>query len=429
MEQIVTVIECVGRTQRALWSGLIVGVLGGCGALEPGAPPVDSVLDGSLAGLSGPQRAVHAEGDVQFGRHFSATDGVGPIFVATACDACHAGEGKGHPLFNITRFGRLTANGFDPMRSSGGPQLQNRAVLAYIAEVLPSAATGVARFTAPAVTGLGLLEAVDDSTLLRLSDPDDRDGDGISGRVQLLSPDDLLARVISLDAVANDGTPTRGTQVDGKYIGRFGKKGVTVNLLHQVVTAYHEDMGLTTDLIPDEIFNPAVGAFTGDRTPEPEVSASVVNAVTFYLKTLKAPPRRNANTADVLAGEQLFVTGGCAGCHMPSLRSGASSLATLNRVDFHPYTDLLLHDMGAALDDGYTEGRATTSEWRTAPLWGLGLAADFQGGVPALMHDGRAKSIADAIRLHGGEALASRSWFDRLAADKVRQLLAFLQSL
>ena len=429
MEQNLTSSACARRTQRALWSGLLAVSLAGCGTLEPGAPPEDSVLDGTVAGLSGPQRGVHAEGDAQFGRHFSAAEGVGPVFVATSCDACHAGEGKGHPLFNITRFGRMTVNGFDPMRSSGGPQLQNRAVLGYFAEVLPNAATGVARFTAPAVTGLGLLEAVDDSTLLRLADPDDRDGDGISGRVQLLSAGDLLARVISLDAVANDGTPTRGTLVDGKYIGRFGKKGVAVNLLHQVVTAYHEDMGLTTDLIPDEIFNPAVGAFTGDRTPEPEVSASVVNAVTFYLKTLKAPPRRSPGNADVLAGEQLFATGGCAGCHMPSLRTGASSLVTLNRVEFHPYTDLLLHDMGAALDDGYTEGRATTSEWRTAPLWGLGLAADFQGGAPALIHDGRAKTITDAIRLHGGEALASRSWFDRLAADKVSQLLAFLQSL
>jgi CxxC motif-containing protein (DUF1111 family) len=410
-------------------SVLSILVASACAELMPAAPSADTVLDGSVDALSGPQLAVHAEGDAQFSRAFGPLEGLGPVFVSNSCISCHAGEGKGHPVFNITRFGRSTPSGFDPLRSLGGPQLQNRAVLDYIAESIPNGITGIARFTAPSVTGLGLLEGVDDSTLLRLQDPDDRDGDGISGRVQLLTPDDLLARVASLDAVARDGPPTRGTLVDGKYIGRFGKKGVAINLLHQVVTAYHEDMGVTSDLISDEIFNPAVGNFTGDRTPEPEVSSSVVNAVTFYLKTLKAPPRRNATSPDVMAGETLFTASGCAGCHTTTLRSGTATISALDRVEFHPYTDLLLHDMGSALDDGYTEGRATTAEWRTAPLWGLGLAAAFQGGTPRLMHDGRATSITDAIRLHGGEATASRTSFERLSSDKVRQLLAFLESL
>ena len=400
-----------------------------CGELLPAAPREETVLDGTVSALTGPQLRVHAEGDAQFSRNFGSVDGLGPVFVASACASCHAGEGKGHPIFDITRFGRSTPAGFDPMRAAGGPQLQNRAVLDYIAETIPTGITGVARFTAPIVTGLGFLDAVDDTTLLRLSDPADINGDGVSGRVQLLAADDLLARVASLDAIAREGPPTRGTLVDGRYIGRFGKKGVTINLLHQVVTAYHEDMGITSELIPDDVFNPRVGEFTGDRTPEPEVSSSVVSAVTFYLKTLKAPPRRNARNADVLAGEQLFVSAGCSGCHTPTLRTGASTIPALDHVEFNPYTDLLLHDMGPALDDGYTEGRAMTAEWRTAPLWGLGLAAAFQGGTPHLLHDGRAKSIRDAIQLHGGEALASRSFFERLTSDKVRQLLAFLESL
>lgn len=395
----------------------------------PALPNPSEELAGTIDGLSAPQRAAHAVGDAEFARPFSAVTGLGPIFVANSCEACHAGDGKGHPLFNITRFGRMTPSGFDAMRAFGGPQLQDRAVLNYIAERLPSGATGVARFTAPSVSGLGYLEAVDDTTLLNHEDPDDVDGDGISGRVQLVDENDLLARVTSLEAIATDGPSSRGMPINGQYIGRFGKKALSVNLLQQVVTAYHQDMGITSDLIPDEIFNPAVGAFTGDAAPEPEVPASVVNAVTFYIKTLKAPPRRNVAHPDVKAGAQLFVTGGCASCHLPSLTTGTSNIAVLDRVTFHPFTDLLLHDMGPELDDGYTEGRATTSEWRTAPLWGLGLAATFQGGSMHLLHDGRAKSIPEAIQFHGGEGAASRAWFSALGDAQRRQLLAYLNSL
>lgn len=395
----------------------------------PGAPDPDHELVGLVEGLSGPQRAMHVVGDREFARNFSAADGLGPVFVATSCESCHAGDGKGHPVFNITRFGRMAGGQFDPMRAAGGPQLQDRAVLGYLAELVPSAATGVARFTAPAVTGLGFLEAVDDTTLLRMADPNDANGDGISGRVQLVDANDLLVRLVSLQAVAEEGGPSRGTLINGQYIGRFGKKALAVNLLQQVATAYHQDMGITSDIVPDEIFNPQVGAFTGDAAPEPEVPASVINAVTFYIKTLRAPPRRNVTDPDVIAGERLFVTGKCSSCHVPTLTTGASHMPVFNRVTFHPYTDLLLHDMGPDLDDGYTEGRATTSEWRTPPLWGLGLSARQQGGTPRLLHDGRATSITQAIGFHGGEAAASRTWFNALMPDLKRQLLAFLNSL
>jgi CxxC motif-containing protein (DUF1111 family) len=395
----------------------------------PGVPAESDELAGTISGLSGPQTAMHSAGDAEFARVFAAPDGLGPVFVAASCESCHVGDGKGHPLFNIMRFGRDVGGTFDPMRAAGGPQLQDRAVLGYIREYLPAGATGVARFTAPAVTGLGFLEAVDDTTLLNLEDPNDLDGDGISGRVQLVDANDLLARVTSLEAIATDGPPTRGTVIGGRYIGRFGKKALSVNLLQQVVTAYHEDMGITSDLIPDEIFNPQVGAFTGDAAPEPEVPASVVNAVVFYIKTLKMPSRRNATHPDVLAGQQLFDNGPCASCHLPQLTTGASTLAALDRVTFAPYTDLLLHDMGPDLDDGYTEGRATTSEWRTAPLWGIGLAAQFQGGQMHLLHDGRATSIDAAVSFHGGEGAASRTWFTGLSAEQRRQVIAYLMSL
>ncbi len=422
---------CANSSNGRIVAGVALLVaISGCDALMPNAPAEDDVLAGTLPGLSGPQVAMHAAGDAEFARTFGAADGLGPVFVAASCESCHVGDGKGHPVFNITRFGRMLAGDvFDGMRAAGGPQLQDRAVLGYVAERLPSAATGYTRLTAPAVTGLGYLEAVDDTTLINLADPDDLDGDGVSGRLQLVDSTDLLARVVAFEAVAQDGPPTRGTTIDGQYIGRFGKKALSVNLLQQVATAYHQDMGITSDLIPEEVFNPQVGAFTGDAAAEPEVSAAVVNAVTFYIKTLKAPPRRKASDADVVMGEQLFDNGPCASCHLPELTTGASTIAALDRVTFKPYTDLLLHDMGPELDDGYTEGRALTSEWRTAPLWGLGLAAKSQGGSMHLMHDGRAKSIEAAIALHGGEATASRAWFDGLTDGQRRQVLAYLRSL
>jgi CxxC motif-containing protein (DUF1111 family) len=236
-------------------------------------------------------------------------------------------------------------------------------------------------------------------------------------------------QVTSLDAVADEGGPTRGVPIGGKYIGRFGKKGVTVNLLHQTVTAYHQDMGLTSDLIAEDLFNRQVGTFASDDVADPEVGSSTVSAVVFYLKTLRPPPRRDAGGADVVAGEALFAAAGCARCHTPALRTGASPIGPLNQVEFHPYTDLLLHDMGPELDDGYTEGIALTSEWRTAPLWGVGLASSAQGGRMHLLHDGRAPGFREAIELHGGEAAGSRAAFRSLTPEQQEQLFRFLESL
>ncbi len=399
-----------------------------CDALLPEAPADDSLLEGPVEGLSSQQLASFLAGDGEFSRRFTTAEGVGPIFIATACESCHVGDGKGHPAFNLTRFGKMGPAGFDPMRYEGGPQLQHRAVLNYIAEVLPPGVTGVAQFTAPSVTGLGYLEAVEDATLLALADPEDADGDGISGRVQLLSETDLIAEVTRLDLLF-DETPGRHLPIDGRYIGRFGKKASAINLLQQTVTAYREDMGLTTDLIPEDPRNPQAGGFTGDDVADPEIGSSTVSNVVFYLKTLRAPPRRNADAPDGRAGEALFAASRCSSCHVPTLLTGSSRIAPLDRVAFHPYTDLLLHDMGPELDDKYTEGIALTSEWRTAPLWGVGLAERAQGGRAFYLHDGRARSLREAIELHGGEAAASRDAFRRLPAAEQEQLLAFLRSL
>lgn len=390
---------------------------GGCDAVLPAAPEPETVLAEPLPGLTPSQQATHLAGDEEFARIFSPADGLGPLFVATSCEGCHIGDGKGHPVTTLTRFGRYDGASFDPMPAHGGPQLQHRSIPGYPAETIPAEATGVTRLMPPAVTGLGFLEAVDDATLLALADPDDADGDGISGVPNWIAAPDFLTP-----------EPNRIAQHE-RYIGRFGKKASALNLTHQTAGAYLQDMGVTTDLLPEDTHNTQAGVFTGDTAPDPEVSSDVLKNVVFYVRTLKAPPRRDADNPDVRAGEARFAEIGCAGCHVPALTTGTSDIEALSQKTFYPYTDLLLHDMGPDLDDGYTEGSALTSEWRTAPLWGLGLAADSQGGQTFFLHDGRATTLRDAIGFHGGEAAASRAAFDQLSPEAQEQLIAFLESL
>jgi len=415
-------------TLRRISLGCVL-VLCGCGILVPDAPAEEDVLDGTISGMTESQVRQHLAGDMEFARRFAVVDGLGPVFVATSCEQCHAGDGKGHPVFNLTRFGRMVGPVFDPMVEFGGPQLQHRSVPGYPFETLPAEATGVSSFTAPAVTGLGFLDAVTDAALITLADPDDSDGDGISGRLQIHAPDEVIESALDLERRGSPDPLGRGTLVQGGYIGRFGKKALTVNLLHQTVGAYHEDMGVTTDLLPEDLFNPRAGSRASDDAPDPEASSATVANVVFYLKTLRAPARRNEDDPEVRAGEALFAEVGCAGCHLPTMTTGPSEIAVLDRVDFHPYTDLLLHDMGPGLDDGYTEGRALASEWRTPPLWGIGLQEDFQGGQLFLLHDGRATSFAEAIDFHGGEASAARDAWRELTPDDRQRLLRFLRSL
>src|SRR5690606_27203276 len=156
------------------------------------------------------------------------------------CESCHVGDGKGHPLFDITRFGRVNGGEYDTMEEFGGPQLQNRAIAGYLAERMPVGANVIARFMAPSVTGLGYLEAVADETIRALADPDDADGDGISGRLSLVDSTDFIAEIVSVSHVAGGAAQTRNVPQDGKYIGRFGKKARTINLLHQTIFAYSE---------------------------------------------------------------------------------------------------------------------------------------------------------------------------------------------
>jgi CxxC motif-containing protein (DUF1111 family) len=394
-------------TLRALAAGAVL-LTASCHHLEPNAPPDDATLDGTVDGLTHAQNAQHLRGDADFnGQVFTGETGLGPLFVATSCGSCHAGDGKGHPFTTLTRFGQ-PAPGENLFLDRGGPQLQNRALPGFLPEQIPAGATST-RLTPPITTGFGFLEALPDADLIALADPNDADGDGISGEPNWISlPPSIPPK------------PGAITQ-NGRYIGRFGKKGSVYNLLHQTVMAYSEDIGVASPFAPVDVYS--------KEEIEPEVSMTTVRDVVFYLQTLKAPVQRTPDDPDVVAGKRLFTAIQCASCHRPSLRTGPSPVEALANREIAPYTDLLLHDMGPGLDDGYTEGSARTSEWRTAPLWGLGLAPRSQGGQYFLLHDGRARSIEEAILLHGGEASGSVAAFRQIPPDGRLQLLKFLESL
>jgi CxxC motif-containing protein (DUF1111 family) len=188
-------------------------------------------------------------------------------------------------------------------------------------------------------------------------------------------------------------------------------------------------MGITSYYHQDELVHGSTGTTLNDNVADPELEQATVDNVVFYLKTLKAPVQRNQNEEESLAGKNIFMQLGCQGCHRPKLKTGASKIVALSSKEFYPYTDLLLHDMGPGLDDGYTEGSAKTNEWRTPPLWGLGLSKNSQGGQYYLLHDGRANSIADAILFHDGEGKSSREAFQSLSEKEKQKLISFLETL
>ena len=383
-------------------------VIFACEDLIPSAPANDALLDGPVEGLSDEENRRFLSGDVAFNDDIFTTEtGLGPIFVATSCGGCHAGDGKGHPFTTLTRFGQIDETGNQYM-DKGGPQLQHRALSGYTPEQIPAGAT-FSKFTPPANTGLGFIELVADADILAMADPTDADGDDVSGVPNWITKPYYLE--------ANEGA----IEQNGKYIGRFGKKAAVYNLTQQTVNAYNQDIGITSTYSPYDVYS-------GLET-DPEVSIQTVNDVVFYLQTLKAPIQRNQSKGSVIEGKEVFIQIGCERCHRQTLKTGNSSIPALANKEFHPYTDMLLHDMGAGLDDGYTEGAAKTYEWRTPPLWGLGLSPNSQGGSYYLMHDGRATSIEQAILLHGGEASASQEGYTQLSQEDKDLLIEFLESL
>lgn len=391
-----------------LFLSLMSCIIASCSNFEPDAQAEDQLLDGPIEGLTNEQNRRFLAGDVAFNDEmFTSATGLGPVFVATSCVSCHAGDGRGTPFTTLTRFGQTDEAG-NHFLHSGGPQLQNRALPGHTPEQIPAGAT-FSKFTPPANTGLGFIELVSDADILAMADPDDLNGDGISGVPNW----NHIPGYISIPA----GSVTQ----NDKHICRFGRKGATFDLLHQTANAYNQDIGVTSSFEPKD-------PYTGFDT-DPEIADATVRNVVFYLQTLKAPIQRNQNEAAVMKGKALFTQIQCAACHKPELKTGYSPVDALSFKTFNPYTDLLLHDMGSALDDGYTEGSAKTYEWRTPPLWGLGLSPNSQGGTFFLMHDGRAGSINEAIQLHGGEAANSRTSYNQLNESDKKALLKFLNSL
>jgi CxxC motif-containing protein (DUF1111 family) len=362
-----------------------------------------------------------------FDEHRTVHDGLGPDYNEDGCLSCHldgtqrtgpastppgmlvrisdggapvAGYGTqlqtrsttGHPEATVTP--RWTdVHGHYP---DGTPFTLRRPDTKIVTRTPLPAGVQFSTRTAPPIIGLGLLEAIPVASLEAAADPDDRNHDGISGRVSF---------------VADPTSPT------GVSVGRFGWKASQPSVASQTTTALREDMGITA--------TPGPG---GAAVSPPEIDPDTLADLIFYNRTIAVPVGRSTTSPSATRGAELFEKIGCAACHTPTQHSGPDAVAGLANQTFHPYTDLLLHDMGPGLADGRPDGSASGSEWRTAPLWGLGRRVEVTGRE-AFLHDGRARTPTEAILWHGGEAAAARERFEHLSASDRAALAAFLNSL
>jgi CxxC motif-containing protein (DUF1111 family) len=392
----------------------LIGLLSGCYKMLPQMPDPSNTLCGPVS-LSTTQSVLFAQGNDQFFAIRTAATGLGPYFVSTGCGECHSSDNRGHPFTILTRFGQSDTTG-NTFLAEGGPQLQNATLPGFQPQQIPPGAT-TSRFIAPITAGVGFLEAIPDSAILAMAAENQSNQDGVRGHP-------------NYNSIPSYVTPFANAmpRADGKYICRFGRKASTYDLLQQVVAAYNHDMGITSTFMPFDPYN-YLDQTAPASPPAPEVDNATLNSVVFYVRCLQTPNQRDTANPTVKAGSRVFISIGCASCHRPSLTTGYSPIDALSYQTINPYTDLLVHDMGPGLDDGYTEGNAGTSEWRTAPLWGLGLAPGVQGGSYYLLHDGRAISIEMAIQLHGGEAAVSAGRFNNLSQQDRNALIAFLKSL
>jgi len=361
----------------------------------------------SLNALSAADAAKFADGRTEFLKIETVNDGLGPVFNERSCTACHNAPvpGGGSPRL-VTRIGTTTNGAFDALTQFGGSLLQDHAIgpqdgspHLFRPERVPQSATIVIRRRSTPVFGLGLVDATPDSVFL-----------------------DLAAR----EAQRNDGTAGRASMVDNlsagsKTVGKFGWKSQNPTLFQFSGDAYLNELGITNAQFPNENC-PSGNCAELQFNPMPglnDVDGDTRTLADFM--TLLAPPPRGNITNDANDGERVFERIGCDSCHVATLRTGSNSVAALDRTTYHPYSDFLLHDMGS-LADGVTQGDASGREMRTAPLWGLRVITTF-------LHDGRARTLDDAINAHDGQARASRDRFQQLNANDHAKLMAFLQSL
>lgn len=344
-----------------------------------------------------------AAGVAEFRHVDGVADGIGPVFNATSCVACHNRPWIGGTSdVAVTHFGTIAPDGgFDPLASLGGPTLQTEGLsipgCSLPGETIPPAATEMTARDVPALFGAGLLELIPDAMILRSADPDDRNHDGISGRAHM---------------------------VDGR-VGRFGRKAQLATLREFAADAYLEEMGITS---PDRPFElpPQGGAVVCDTVADPEDAGGNVARFVDFIRLLAPLPSEQYVTAEVKRegrrGRGVFRRVGCTGCHTEKAKLTSALVRPFGVRKVTPFTDLLLHDLGPALADGIAQGEASGSEFRTSPLWGVGWSAPY-------MHDGRAPTLADAILAHGGEAQAARDAFAALTPAEKAALTTFLKNI
>lgn len=373
-------------------------------------------------------------------------DGLGPTYNAVSCASCHELDGRGVGYYNYSdhiefdvnvsllfRLSNTEVYGgqLNPLGISGVPgEAQVKVLLRFINSKYaddetfelrepefrfsnfaygPFPATiQISPRVAPQMTGLGLIEAIDESLILKNADPQDLNGDGISGRANYITD-----------------------VVTGKTaLGRFGWKASQPSLRQQNAAAFLGDLGLTTNLFSQENCPPiqllCLQAPTGGS---PEMTDNILNKVTIYTQTLGVPVRRNTQDESVLRGEKIFTQIRCDTCHTPSFQTGTShEISFLHNQTIYPYSDFLLHDMGPDLADHRPDGLADGQEWRTPPLWGLGLIPTVNKHQN-LLHDARARNVEEAILWHGGEAEHSREDFKKLSKQSRTDVIDFINSL
>lgn len=388
---------------------------------------------------------------VQAPASVTSLDGLGPTFNRVSCSSCHFKDGRGQPpenaaapmqsmLVRLSIPGKAKDGGPKP-HPDYGSQLNTFGISDVPGEGIATVSyeediTGVyddgapynlrkpvyhfsnmafgelgdntlfSPRVAPAMHGLGLLEAIPSDAILALTDKNDANKDGISGRVNTVP--------------GADGRPT---------IGRFGWKANVATLSRQNAGAAIGDLGITTSLHPEQNCpKPQHSCRKAKNGGSPEMSDTQLKKITFYTQTLAPPARRDVDDPNVQRGAFLFSNSQCASCHIPQMQTGEHAVASLSNQKIQPFTDLLLHDMGEGLADGRPDYDANGNEWRTPPLWGIGLTETVNRHTNFL-HDGRARNLEEAILWHGGEAASSVKAFKKLSADDRAALLRFLESL
>jgi CxxC motif-containing protein (DUF1111 family) len=367
-----------------------------------------------LAGLTAAQLQAFLDGKGEFEAIETPEEGLGPVFNEASCVVCHdAAATGGAGVRSETRFGRLTSTGrFDPMTEFGGSLIQDHGITVGACvqppETVPPQATIIAGRNTQPLFGLGFVDVLNESQILANADPNDANGDGISGRPNIVKD------------------PVTGQN----RVGRFGWKAQVPSLFVFSGDAYLNEMGITNNIFPDESA-PNGGAITcDDGHPAPEIDDEDLNgngisdgveAFNNFMRFLGPPPTLPATT-DSAQGSRIFVAIRCSACHVPSfVTPNVPEIPALSNKRFFPFSDFLLHGMGS-LGDGIVQGISQQREMRTAPLWGLRETAPF-------LHDGSAATVTDAILAHDGEGLASRNAFRGLTARQKQQLLAFLNSI